>query len=81
VYSPCREWNDTSAYYREHGEEISPDHDPTDLSEAFKLALDTTEVHMGLFYKIDRPVYEDDVRSLVGAQSPFDLEGYLRRYR
>lgn len=81
IYSPCREWNDTSAYYQEHGEEVPPEHDFTDLAEAIRLALDTTREYMGLFYKVERPAYEGQIRRLVEKQVPFRLAEYLSRYR
>ena len=81
VYSPCREWNDTSAYYHEHGVEIGPGHDFTDLGEAVRLALDTTREYMGLFYRVERPPYEDEIRRVVEKQVPFRLSEYLSRYR
>ena len=80
VLSPCREWNDTSAYYREHAEDISPKHNSEDISAAINLALDKRREYMGLFYRSEQPVYEGQLRSLVEEQVPFSLQQHLNRY-
>jgi len=81
VLSPCREWNDTSAYYRERAEDIPSSHNSEDISEAIHLALDKEREYMGLFYRSEQPVYEEQLRSLVERQMPFSTQQHLASYR
>ena len=81
VLSPCREWNDRSAYYREHAEDIDPGHDTEDIAKAMQLTLDKGREYMGLFYQTKQPIYEEELRHLVEEQVPFDLQRHLARYR
>jgi len=81
VLSPCREWNDTSAYYRERAKDIPPGHNSEDMSAAIHLALDKEREYMGLFYRSEQPVYEEQLRSLVEEQIPFSLQQHLAGYR
>lgn len=81
VLSPCREWNDRSAYYRERAEDITSNHDSEDVRSAIHLALDKEREHMGVFYRSEQPVYEEQLRGLVKDQSPFSLQHHLAGYR
>jgi 2-oxoglutarate ferredoxin oxidoreductase subunit beta len=81
VISPCREWNDRTAFYREHGEDIVAEHDTSDLRKAMDLTLDMGRQYMGVFYRADKPVFDEQVRQLVPEQAPFDLQQHMSRYR
>ena len=47
-------------WYKERVKPISKDHDPTDLSAAFKLAQTFgDEIPTGILYQVERPTYHD----------------------
>lgn len=61
IISPCVQYNKVSSY--EHIKEItrplSETHDPTDRLAAMGLAFSDEAVFTGVFYKIDKPCYEE----------------------
>lgn len=81
VISPCREWHDRSAYYREHAVDIGQTHDVKDLGKALLLAAESDREHMGLFYQVAQPTFDEGEHSLVEKQMPFDLQEHLAAYR
>jgi 2-oxoglutarate ferredoxin oxidoreductase subunit beta len=64
LVSPCPTFNQvvTFDFMKERVAPIPDDHDPSDLSAAFRLALDKERVWTGIFYQTDRPTMEDKLR-------------------
>lgn len=81
VLSTCREWNDRSAYYKEHAEDIPEGHDEKDLEASFKLALAPGKEYMGLFYKAQQSDYAEVSKRQVEATEEFNLVQHLSRYK
>ena len=67
VLSPCVTFNALQTYQslNEQVAEIGSDHDPSNRAKAFDLALHTDKIYLGLFYKVERPTYEDRVKSVM----------------
>ncbi|MBN1314434.1 MAG: 2-oxoacid:ferredoxin oxidoreductase subunit beta, partial [Anaerolineales bacterium] len=65
VISPCTTFYDTYQFWRELAEPLPEDHNPSDRSAAFDLALRIDKGYMGLFYQEERPCFEDQVEKLV----------------
>lgn len=80
VMSPCTEFNNTYNYLDAIVEEIPADHDVRDAEAALRLALREEGVHLGVFYAVARPIYEDEERAFVDRPQPFDLGEYMQRY-
>lgn len=80
VQSPCTEFHNTYDYYDNLVEELPESYDPTDLSTAMNLALTEERVHLGLFYKTERPVYEETTRQFEKEIKGFDIDQYLQRF-
>jgi len=80
VHSPCTEFHNTYDYYDKLVDEIPSDHDPSDLKAAMNLALTEEKVHLGVFFKQERPVLEDEVRQFEKEIRPFNLMNYLKRF-
>lgn len=80
VESPCTEFNNTYNYFDSMVEDLPPDHDPTSLARALNLSLTEERVHLGLFYQVERPVYEEEARAAAGPIQPFNAAEYLSQY-
>lgn len=62
VFQPCVTFNkiNTYGYFRNKVYKLEEaGHDVTDLAKAFEKAGETEKLPIGIFYKIDRPTYED----------------------
>jgi 2-oxoglutarate ferredoxin oxidoreductase subunit beta len=79
VESPCTEFHNTFDYFDSVVDQLPEDHDPTDLTAAIGLALNEERTHLGIFYQVERPIYEDKVSGLTDQKS-FDITSYLRQY-
>jgi hypothetical protein len=53
---------------------------PNNLEVAMRLALTEEKVHLGVFFKEDRPVYEIEARQFERELQTFDLTSYLQRF-
>jgi len=69
VISPCTTFFDTYDLWREIAEPLPEDHDPSDRLLAFERALETDRGYMGIFYRQERPSFEDQVAKLVSQPS------------
>jgi 2-oxoglutarate/2-oxoacid ferredoxin oxidoreductase subunit beta len=66
IFQPCVTYNhvNTYQYYQQHLYKLEDDksYDPADRVAAFKKALEWGEkIPIGLFYKVDRPVFEESL--------------------
>lgn len=81
VISPCTTFYDTYDLWREIAEPLPEEHDPSDRAAAFARALETDRGYMGLFYRQERPSFEDQISQLVAVKSdafaPTAIRGLL----
>ncbi len=82
VLSPCVTYNkiNTFDFFRQRVYKLeSAGHDPANLTQAWERSLEWSEkIPTGLFYKVDRPTYEDLEEVLSAgplAQQPAGLQG------
>ena len=64
VFQPCVTFNkvNTFSWYREHTYSLEDaGHDSSDKFAAYKRASEDDRFAIGVFYKEDRPTYEDEV--------------------
>ncbi|MEI6649885.1 MAG: thiamine pyrophosphate-dependent enzyme [Candidatus Moraniibacteriota bacterium] len=62
LFVPCVVFNKTNTYqwFKEHTYPIPPSHDPSDRAAAFRFALETDKLPLGILYQNDsRELYED----------------------
>jgi len=68
VLQPCVTFNrvNTYDYYRERVYRIDSikNYDRTDLEHAFKIALEEERLPTGIFYQVQRPIYEDGLKQI-----------------
>jgi len=85
VISPCTTFYDTYSLWRERVEPVPDEHDVTDRAAAFRLALEVDRGYIGLFYREERPSFEDQVAKVVAEPSdsyaPMAISGLLDRFR
>ncbi len=78
VHSPCAEFYNTYDFYDQRVTEMPAGWDTSDLKAAMELALTEEQVHLGVFYQAERPVYELQVRELEPRREEFDLARFLQ---
>lgn len=86
LISPCPTFNQvvTFDFMKAHVSSIPGDHDPTDLDQAFKMALDKESVRTGIFYKKERPTMEEKMsfqRAETHKREPHTLEELFARFQ
>lgn len=85
VISPCTTFYDTYDFWREFAEPLPQEHDPGDRAAAFARALELDRGYMGVFYRRERPSFEDQVSRLVAqptdAYAPTAVGGLLEAFR
>ncbi|MFH1022371.1 MAG: thiamine pyrophosphate-dependent enzyme [Planctomycetota bacterium] len=62
IFSPCVTFNriNTYAWFRERVYKLSSDHNPADFQQALAKAFEWNEkIPLGVFYRTERPTYED----------------------
>lgn len=67
VFQPCVTFNHVNTYqwYREHIYSLGLDHDATNRVKAFEKSLEWgPKVPIGLFYKVEKPTYEEQTPQL-----------------
>jgi 2-oxoglutarate ferredoxin oxidoreductase subunit beta len=82
IYSPCVTFNDTFDHFRETTANLPTDHDPTNRMMAIERALSLDPLYLGVFYKQERPTYDQtmaELRDKSGSQ--FSLEKLIDKYR
>ena len=91
IFQPCVTFNHVNTYqfYQTHLYKLDDDksYDPGDRVAAFKKALEWGEkIPIGLFYKVDRPVFEDTLAAAIGVPlvkqkiDPLQFEKLLDEY-
>lgn len=70
IFQPCVTFNKVNTYVffmkNTCKLENDPDYNPTDFSMAMEKALETEKLPIGIFYKADRPVYEEEDPAYTG---------------
>ncbi|MBS7645495.1 MAG: thiamine pyrophosphate-dependent enzyme [Candidatus Bathyarchaeia archaeon] len=63
VFQPCVTYNRVNTYqwFREHTYYLEGSHDPTDRVGAFKRALETDKLPIGVFYVNRKPTFEENL--------------------
>ncbi len=63
VFQPCVVFNKVNTYewFKEHTYYLPDDYDPTDRQAAFAKACETEKMPLGILYKHERPIYEDEL--------------------
>jgi len=86
VLSPCPTFNSDMTYQtlRPQVKPLPEDHDPTDLSKAFTLALDSTP-HTGIFFQTESAPFEKRIADLRAKQVEYggkgDMEKLIQSFR
>lgn len=80
VHSPCTEFHNTFSFYDTLVQDIPADHDPTNLEAAMRLVLTEQKVNLGVFYKVERPSYDEAMHNLEKEKEAFDPDAYLSRF-
>ena len=64
IFQPCVTFNkiNTYAFFMQHCYKLEndPNYDPTNFQMAMTKALETEKLPIGIFYKTERPTYEDE---------------------
>ncbi len=85
VISPCTTFYNTYDLWRETAEPLPEEHDASDRAAAFQLALEPGRRYTGIFYRHERPSFEDQVARLVAeptdAAAPAAISGLLEQFR
>ena len=74
--SPCVMFNNTQEAWKAEVTDIAPDHDVTDKTRAFELAL-AGSFSLGILYKVPRPTLNEKYASLLERTPSSDLETML----
>ncbi len=83
VISPCITFYNTYKVIPPRLAEVPKDHDPANRAEAFKLALDTERLRLGVFYQSPRPTFEEGVAEVIRkaqAASPPRLDAIFAEF-
>jgi 2-oxoglutarate ferredoxin oxidoreductase subunit beta len=82
VYSPCVTFNDTFDHFRQVTTNLPTDHDPLSKMMAIERAMSLDPLYLGVFYKEERPTYDQQMQELRDkAGSQFSLEKLIEKYR
>ena len=82
IYSPCVTFNDTFDHFRQTTTPLPGDHDPTNKMMAIERAMSLDPLYLGVFYKEERPTYDQIMAELrVKSGSQFSIEKLIAKYR
>ena len=82
VYSPCVTFNDTFDHFRQVTTNLPTDHDPSNKMMAIERAMSLDPLYLGVFYKEERPTYDQRMQELRDKSgSQFSLEKLIEKYR
>ncbi len=80
VLSPCPTFYHTFDAWDAAVTPIATEHDIHDRTGAMKLALETDQQYIGIFYQEERPTMDQAAHELVQQAKPFNIEQYMQRY-
>lgn len=77
LLQPCVTFNKLNTYqwFEEHTADLGADHDPRDRVQAFARAIETEPLRLGIFYRREKPVFEEQLEAYQGNREPL----YRRR--
>jgi 2-oxoglutarate ferredoxin oxidoreductase subunit beta len=81
VMSPCVTFYNTYSHYRESVVDLPEEHDSSDKMAAMAKALDTSVFYTGLFYKEDRPTFDERMNAMRRPSDERHLDGLLDRFK
>jgi 2-oxoglutarate ferredoxin oxidoreductase subunit beta len=82
IYSPCVTFNDTFDHFRGVTANLPTDHDPTNRMMAIERAMSDDPLYLGVFYKDERPTYDQAMAGLRDKSgSQFSLEKLIEKYQ
>jgi 2-oxoglutarate ferredoxin oxidoreductase subunit beta len=63
ILQPCVTFNKHNTYqwFKEHTQSLPEDHDPTDQLQAFARAGEAEQLYLGIFYRQEKPVFEEQL--------------------
>jgi 2-oxoglutarate/2-oxoacid ferredoxin oxidoreductase subunit beta len=79
IFQPCVTFNKTNTYqwFKENTYYLEESHDPADINEAFKRAMETDKLPLGIFYMDpDRKTFEENLEIYYDDKTPL----YKRKY-
>jgi 2-oxoglutarate ferredoxin oxidoreductase subunit beta len=82
VLSPCVTFYDTYDHFKNIAKPLPTDHDPLDKARAMQFAMDEQTLHLGLFFKEDRPTYDQGYAAMNerNAKPGYGLPQILSKY-
>jgi len=81
VMSPCVTFFDTYAHFKDVVAPIPEDHDPSDRMAAMRLAMETDNMYVGVFYESDRLSHHTQVKHVQEESGGgFSLEKILEHF-
>jgi len=72
ILQPCVTFNKLNTYqwFAEHTKPLPKDHDPSDRNQAFVRACEEEPMYMGIFYRREKPVFEEQLSAYAQDQRP-----------
>ncbi|MBI5651778.1 MAG: 2-oxoacid:ferredoxin oxidoreductase subunit beta [Chloroflexi bacterium] len=82
VLSPCTTFYDTYDHFKNITKPLPADYNPLDKASAMQFAMDAQTMHLGLFYKEDRPTYDQGYAAMNerNAKPGYGLPQILSKY-
>lgn len=72
LLQPCVTFNKLNTYqwFEAHTHDLDSDHDPTDRTQAFARAIEEDPLRLGIFYRKEKPVFEDQLEGYKADKRP-----------
>ena len=88
IISPCVQYNKVSSFekIKEIVRELPNDHDLTDRVNAMKYAFSSDGLYTGVFYKVQRPTYEERYKDVIAkakqtVNSDFSIKDVIKQFQ
>ena len=65
IISPCITFYNTYKVIPPRLAEVPADHDPSNRVKAFELALAEDKIHLGVYYQVQEPTFEEGVQRVI----------------
>lgn len=72
ILQPCVTFNKLNTYqwFAQHTKPLPEEHDPTDRIQAFARACEEEQLFLGIFYRQEKPVFEEQLKAYAHDQLP-----------
>jgi 2-oxoglutarate ferredoxin oxidoreductase subunit beta len=72
LLQPCVTFNKINTYqwFEAHTSALPSDHDPSDRGQAFARACEDEQLHLGIFYQKDKPLFENQLAAYLDDSRP-----------